>query len=416
MSQLDTYIPPQLELEQINYVRSLLADRQAPLRFRHDLEPIYALRCAGEYQRMSREGGPWLVLLFVAIGLYSRLFMQPQGQDLQWWMTIFAGSGLALMVGLAAGTLPVLLRQHAWLPGLCGAIVVYLTGCGSLLYTSHELQQHASYLVIFAFFVSTLGMRLRFATLIFCNLGAIIAILLTAWASDANIDGTMVAHYLFLAPGLILAIALILERVDRLSFLQSVMLTWEGQQLDTVNRQLNDLSRRDALTQISNRRHLDESMHSEWERALREAYPLSLLFVDIDHFKAYNDHYGHSAGDEVLTQIARILNEALKRPGDMAARYGGEEFVLLLPNTDEEGARKVAERLLRRVDQQRIAHLHSRTAHHLTISIGIATSPAQSQASAEDLLKRADDALYAAKNAGRHRLHQAPPEVSAQAS
>lgn len=407
MSNQPPYVHPQLSLEQVNYVRALLASLQRPLRFKQDLEQAYALRCAADYQRMSREGGFWLTVFFAAIGAFSYFVMRPSGSDLQWWATLFVGSGLALCVGLAAGRLPVLLRQHGWLPGLCGGIVIYLTSCGSLFYTSHELQQHASYLVFFALLVTILGLRLRFAILVMTCASAITAALGTAWISDMDIDWVMVAHYLIAGPIILLAIALILERVDRQSFLQSLMLTWEGQQLDTVNRQLNELSRRDALTQISNRRHLDESIHSEWERARRESYPLSLLFVDIDHFKAYNDHYGHTAGDEVLAQVARTLNESLKRPGDLVARYGGEEFVLLLPNTDDEGARKVGERLLRRIDQQRIPHLHSRTAHHITISIGVATALADSNMSAEELLKRADIALYQAKNAGRHRLQRA---------
>ena len=177
----------------------------------------------------------------------------------------------------------------------------------------------------------------------------------------------------------------------------------------------------DGLTGITNRRRFDESLASEWLRAVRAHRPLAMVMIDIDHFKAYNDHYGHQAGDHALRDVAQAMEAALLRPGDHVARYGGEEFVLLLPETDTDGALAVARRLREAVDALAIPHAHSPVAPLLTVSMGVSAYDAscrdwrQAGADArnndafppytgEDLLAAADHALYAAKSAGRHRV------------
>ena len=161
----------------------------------------------------------------------------------------------------------------------------------------------------------------------------------------------------------------------------------------------------------------------EWRRMARVRMPLSLLMIDVDHFKAFNDHCGHQRGDECLRQVARVLVNAVGRPGDLVARYGGEEFVCLLPAIDEAGARAVADRLLRAVRAAAVAHPRSPSGPRLTISIGVATT-AEFAGGPDALVALADRLLYAAKDAGRDcfmsgalgqrpALHPAPVEAVA---
>jgi len=171
---------------------------------------------------------------------------------------------------------------------------------------------------------------------------------------------------------------------------------------------LERLAMIDGLTGLPNRRAFDETYEREWRRAARNQSSLSLLLLDIDFFKAYNDAYGHLAGDDCLKQVAAVLARALVRPGDFMARFGGEEFVCVLPETTLEGALQLAEKLRSAVEQLQIPHEMSSIAPVVTISIGAAaTVPAGEQAGAA-LLREADGNLYAAKHAGRNRVgHQA---------
>ncbi|HET7501315.1 MAG TPA: diguanylate cyclase, partial [Kofleriaceae bacterium] len=177
---------------------------------------------------------------------------------------------------------------------------------------------------------------------------------------------------------------------------------------------MSDMLRRaattDPLTKVANRRMFDDALEREWSRARRLCSPLSLLMIDVDHFKAYNDHYGHRAGDHCLQEVAHAMAGAVGRVTDLAARYGGEEFALLLPDTDTGGAATVARRVLHRFEALGLPHTASRVADHVTVSIGIATyvvAPDHAEAApgrvAADLVVIADQALYAAKHAGRRR-------------
>lgn len=159
----------------------------------------------------------------------------------------------------------------------------------------------------------------------------------------------------------------------------------------------------DSLTNIANRRRFDDILAREWRRCERAGAPLSLLMIDVDHFKAYNDHSGHVQGDEALRQVAKLLGTAAKRPGDLVARYGGEEFVCLLPAVGVAGARAVANRLIEAVRQANILHPCSPSGPRLTISVGSATASDLSGNSLE-LVAFADKLLYAAKAAGRDQV------------
>jgi len=175
-------------------------------------------------------------------------------------------------------------------------------------------------------------------------------------------------------------------------------------ELEAANARLRSLSALDGLTGIANRRAFDEFLEREWKRAIRKASSLAFIMVDIDHFKGYNDRYGHLAGDECLKQVAHTLAAHAKRPGDLVARFGGEEFGVILADTDMAGAQSVAEAMRRDVEALAIVHEASATAPVVTISLGVATHVPLPLETSERLVMAADRALYQAKSSGRNRF------------
>lgn len=175
-------------------------------------------------------------------------------------------------------------------------------------------------------------------------------------------------------------------------------------ELTAANQRLETLSHQDGLTGIANRRAFDFLLERQFVEAARRRNAFSVVLCDVDHFKAYNDHYGHVAGDECLRQVARALARSCKRTVDVAARYGGEEFALLLPDTPSAGAQVVAEAARREVAALDISHARSPTSHRVTFSAGIATYELERDKASSELTTRADEALYRAKDLGRDRV------------
>jgi len=180
------------------------------------------------------------------------------------------------------------------------------------------------------------------------------------------------------------------------------------QELQKSNTELQKLSRQDGLTGIANRRRFDDFIRKECLRSARDSMPISIILIDIDYFKLYNDNYGHLRGDDCLKKVAHALLMAVQRPADLVARYGGEEFVVVLPNTDITGARNIAEVLRRAIEALEIPHAYSPLNNVLTISMGIASKVASKNNSPADIIDMADKAMYEAKHAGRNqsRIYQ----------
>ena len=182
------------------------------------------------------------------------------------------------------------------------------------------------------------------------------------------------------------------------------------EQLEALNRVLSGQATTDALTGLANRRRFDEALDAEWRRAVRDGAPLSLLLLDVDRFKLYNDRYGHQGGDGCLQAVASTVANQVRRPGDLAARYGGEEVAVLLPGADAEGAAIVAEQIRAAIEGLAVEHLGNLPAAVVTASFGVATAQVQAEngpASAEELIAAADAALYEAKRTGRNRVMSA---------
>lgn len=167
---------------------------------------------------------------------------------------------------------------------------------------------------------------------------------------------------------------------------------------------LEEMSHIDGLTHIANRRNFDEVLDKEARRVARIAQPISLIMLDIDFFKLFNDNYGHGLGDECLMQVAKAMRGVIKRPNDLLARYGGEEFAVILPETPLEGALKVAEELRLVVEALAFPHAYSEVSDYVTISLGVASNEFDQQISIDKVLKQADQALYRAKELGRNQV------------
>lgn len=184
---------------------------------------------------------------------------------------------------------------------------------------------------------------------------------------------------------------------------RTIELKSANEELNIANNKLEELSRVDPLTGTANRRFFNESLEKEWQRALRDQSPIALLLIDVDHFKAYNDFYGHLRGDDCLVEVAAALRHLFNRSGDLVARYGGEEFAIVLPNAGGE-AMRVAERCRAVIEALNIAHEKSETADHVTISVGMSSVIPSPDLASNILIESADRGLYIAKGHGRNRV------------
>ncbi len=179
--------------------------------------------------------------------------------------------------------------------------------------------------------------------------------------------------------------------------------------LEEANNRLEQLSVEDELTGLANRRKFDRTLTSEWALLKRNDMPISLIMIDIDHFKEFNDTYGHPEGDEVLVKVGSLLQDVAKRESDTLARYGGEEFAVILPNTPQEEARELTENIRQHIEDEQIKNKASPTSDHITISAGVCTLEQlrENNHQPDDLVKQADEALYRAKEKGRNRVEVA---------
>ncbi|MDS3860653.1 diguanylate cyclase [Thermosynechococcaceae cyanobacterium BACA0444] len=194
------------------------------------------------------------------------------------------------------------------------------------------------------------------------------------------------------------------QELKRLVEEQSEIIAARTAELERANQELMRLSITDSLTDLANRRHFDAVLSQEWLSAIREKTSLAMILADVDFFKLYNDQYGHHAGDICLQRVARVIQEAVHRPRDLVARYGGEEFVIVLPNTDIQGAALIAENIRQIIYTEQIPHQASLVKPYLTLSFGIAALLPAPQESPLVLFNATDQALYQAKRQGRNQI------------
>ena len=189
------------------------------------------------------------------------------------------------------------------------------------------------------------------------------------------------------------------------NFISNKTIQKNNRELQEANQKLETLSFTDSLTGVYNRRKFYQLLRMEWKRGTDQCMPLSIIMVDIDHFKLYNDNYGHRSGDHCIREIGKLLASFIKRSSDMVARYGGDEFVIVLPCTGDKGACTIAENIRSAVEGLNIPHAFSPVSDHVTISLGVYTVVPSDDSSLKSFIEAADKALYRAKQADRNRVY-----------
>lgn len=387
------------ELDQLLEQRPWLAPIPAPL------QSAYRSKRLAEFNRLVRLWSPMLPICFIGFQVFTLVFYTAElhGPDLS--LTLKSG---ALDIGLLGGGL---LASHQarfrpsfdrWIPWVFGLITAVKVCTGFMLH-SPVLAINQVYITLMVLVIGMLALQLPLrACLRGCLIGGL-PFLAMPWVADIRYGLLFLGHYVLTSTVAMFVVA-VREDKDRMMFLQSMRFQQERQEVQRLNAELADMARKDALTGLANRRVFDEALRAEWDRARRNRTSLALLMIDVDHFKRFNDRYGHPAGDRCLAEVAAALTRVVRRPGDVAARYGGEEFVILLPDTDASGACELARRVIEQVDAAGMAHEDSPTSAHVTVSVGVSHSLPHGMVSAQGLTDAADGALYEAKSAGRHRF------------
>ena len=371
------------------------------LFFEPALERRYCLLQNQQAARSFRYRAAVIFLLYIVLstGIASLL---PTDQ-VNIWLAIYGWVGVIIVAAHALAYVSELDRWFSWYVGLGSALAVGL----SLLAASFIHGDHSDML---------LHVAILYAVIIvygFSGLG-FYPVSLAGWSGgllgvvvSQRLDGVVDLQLLlrtYSGPSLLgMCLAYASDYRNRVNFLQVCALEQAHQDAEEKNRLLQALNCVDSLTGLSNRRHLDEVLCKEWNRAMRQQQPLALLMIDIDYFKLYNDSLGHPAGDACLRQVANQLARLAQRSGDLAARYGGEEFVLLYPSTNPSQAIKLARELLANMNEVAIPHPNSPLGKSVSLSIGIAVITPPCQTSLEIILDQADQALYDAKFKGRNR-------------
>jgi len=370
------------------------------LSFPRELEQRYQQDYRHDAARSFRHRSLFILFLYLLLssGIYA---LMPESERFT-WATWYSSVGLIIV---AAGVLSRITALNRWflLYAGTGSMLAVAVSVGITGFTHNETANqltHAAIMYAVVIIYSIVGLNLRTAMLAGW-LGGVLGIILAHQMGGA-VDWD-VAHRTYTGSSLMgMLICYLIEHGHRRGYLQAQLLKLEHQRTEQHAQQLALLSHTDSLTGLSNRRHMDEELERFWRRARREKMPLAALMIDVDHFKLYNDYFGHLAGDECLRQISAALREFAGRPDDLAVRYGGEEFLLVLSNTDLSAAEQVASHVLQAV--RRLALPMPDGVSHITISVGVAVIVPHADNSTEMLLEYSDAALYQAKEQGRDRV------------
>lgn len=400
----------------IREIQLILEGEGRMLRFPSALEQGFRLNLQTRAIELLNHAWWAIVLFYLFLGVLTWVQLQTYSnpvlleQNERVWWSIYLMEGVVLAALLALPRIPQLDKWYSNYLGIIALTAVASVTVGTSAFPDPFFNQHSSYVVILVIAITygIGGFRLVPAA-VACIGAAIISYsvirFLHLWYNWGHFS-----QYVVLANVVGMLLCYMLEHRDRVMFLQSELLGLEKRKLDLMSQELNRLSREDALTGLANRRHFNDIFQQEWDRARRDNRPVALIFVDVDHFKPFNDTHGHVEGDRALAMVGGALKSVLRRSGDMAARYGGEEFVILLPGTSVEGAREVAQHVARAVTSLRIPHKASSVADHVTVSMGVASMMPRGDLRGAHLLALADEAVYAAKEAGRNCIMSVRPD------
>ncbi len=383
------------------------------LRFQGRLEQLFLVHYERSTRRRTRVAFLLAILLYALFGLVDRLLIPHAFQQI--WGIRFLIVCPLLTLGMFLSRLPQTrpyLQQLLWfLSMVAGMGIIAMTAIDNSFGGKHY---YSGLLLVIMFVFNFIGLRFWHSlTWGVATLAAYeaTAILISQTPAPVLFYNSIV---LISATGIGAISNYLLEHALRRDFLKTLLLEEEKSRLQARGAQYQRLSVLDELTGIANRRSLDQALSRETSRAHRHQRPLSVVLLDIDFFKEFNDHLGHQEGDRALQQVAALLVDFTRRPGDLAARYGGEEFALILPDTDAGGAFDLAESLREAVEGLQIPHPRSGLGPSLTISAGVGTLLPEETGEPRDLLEQADRALYAAKRHGRNRVALPPvaePEI-----
>lgn len=389
------------------FAQNLLYTKPIFVNFRPDIENAFLAKRTLEFSLIFRIASfLWLTLYLVILsGSYYHFPEIFKDKAYIIWQSAFLSAGIVIFASCICCFITkthAFIHQYIVAPAI--TLLLYQLLVGSVAHADNESGLYASYNIIIAMIIALNSLRIVWQKGLFILVCSGLMAYATAFVNNWHIPLLPALHSFILIGVVLTNITFFIERRERFAFLNEILVEIKSHELSRINRHLITIAREDALSGLANRRAFDDTLIIEWDRARREEQPLSLLFMDVDHFKLYNDTYGHGAGDDCLRQVASAIKKAVLRPADLAARYGGEEFVVLLPATDALGAEEVAERILRTVDSLAIPHKRSLVSYHVTVSIGICTMLPSDKNSIAIFVENADAALYKAKTSGRHCL------------
>ncbi len=376
--------------------------------FPKELEVIYKDQYKNEAAYEFRYRAPIILCLYLylSFGTYQVLPTELRTA----WVAYYGWVGMIIVFAWLLAFIPSMNRWFDYYVclGSTGAVALTFTLINVFEHGQNNVLFHAAMMYAVVIIYGFVGMR--FYTAMFAGWsGGLIGIAISVWL-NGSIDWTYLNRTYTFSSFLGMALAYAIDRQHRENYLQDCMIELNRLELMRQAQQLSILSQQDALTGLANRRYLDEVLENEWKRSIRHEVPITIMMIDIDFFKLYNDTLGHIQGDQCLRRIAILLGSISSRSGDLAARYGGEEFLLLFSMTDKDQALIQVQRLMQLMQNIGIAHPRSNVSKYVTISVGVATTTPHLNDSLSEFISQADHALYVAKNNGRNQYHVATSE------
>ena len=345
----------------------------------------------------------YILLTYALLG--ALVFIQLPYKELGAFPICYALGGVCLGLIALLSSIKAFNHLYHWYTGPIAMLGLVILLHVSTTVTNPEIKLAAYAGSIYAIITLYSMLKMRFFIVTFwCHFAGLIHLL--GLSASGNTSSFISFQVYFVSANLIgMGIAYIIEHRERAIFLQGLLLDIDKIEKKKLYEDLEKLSREDSLTCLANRRYFDERLEQEWNRCRREKRPLSVVLLDVDFFKQYNDFYGHQAGDHCLMNLAKALKLEASRPGELVGRYGGEEFIILYPNIDEEQIRTNLQRILERVHDLNMEHRTSTVNTMVTISLGAATAYPVRSIPSERVVTVADKMLYKSKNNGRDRWY-----------
>ena len=383
-------------------IQKLIQNGLNLVHFPWQIEALYRRHYCREAAREFRYRAPIILALygFLTFGIYKISLGHEVGIT---WMYYYTWVGIIIFIAWVLSFIEKLSQWFDIYAGIGSMMAVALTFL--MITVIGPVQSNALFHVAMMYAVVIIYgfVGLRFYTAFIAGWSGGLLAMLVSLLLDYNIDWVLFNRTYTFSSFLGMALAYAIDRQHRENYLQNCIIELNQKKLSQQAEQLESLSRQDALTNLANRRYLEEVLTREWFNALRYQQPLTVMMIDIDYFKHYNDSFGHVAGDSCLKAIATVLKQITSRGNELAARYGGEEFMLIFPMTDAQQAQKIADNLLQRVNNLALPHPNSLISDNITVSIGVISTIPQRHHQLSDLIMQADQALYQAKKYGRNQ-------------